>query len=91
MSKEILMKTSARGLWVHGAAAAGLALSLSACAVTDDAAGTSAAAKVPVYERSDTATGSNLPRRADRPSNVQTVDPEAVKGAARGATRNPGN
>ena len=43
-----------------------------------------------VYERADTPTGSNLPRKAGRPSAVIEADKDAVAGAARGATRNPG-
>jgi hypothetical protein len=64
-----------------------LGLGLAACASPD----TTGAAKAPVYERSDTLTGSNLPKKANKPSNVQVVDPEAMQGAARGATRNSGN
>ena len=63
------------------------ALAMSACASNDTASTT---ARAPVYERADTPTGSNLPRKANKPSNVQVVDPEAMQGASRGATRNPG-
>ncbi len=65
-----------------------LAASLAGCASPDGESG--ATARAPVYERSDNPTGSNLPRKANRPSNVLVVDPEAMQGTARGATRNGG-
>jgi hypothetical protein len=69
------------GVWL-------LAAGLTGCAGPET--GTAATARAPVYERSDNATGSNLPRKANKPSNVLVVDPEAMQGAARGATRNGG-
>lgn len=60
------------------------------CAGPSRETGPTTAVQAPVYERSDDPTGSNLPRKANKTSNVLVVDPEAMQGAARGATRNPG-
>ena len=68
-----------------GLTSAGLSLGLLGCANNETA---SEKARPPVAERAETQTGSNLPRKADKPSRVVTVDPESIQGAARGATRN---
>jgi hypothetical protein len=65
-----------------------LVASLAGCASPETEPG--ATARAPIYERSDNQTGSNLPKRANKPSKVLVVDPEAMQGAARGATRNGG-
>ncbi len=70
--------------------AALVAAGLMAVGCASSEAGGSATARAPVYERSDNQTGSNLPRKANKPSNVLVVDPEAMQGAVRGVTRNSG-
>ena len=82
--------TRARPAFSAGVLFTGAALTLVGCVSADPAArtATTAAAKAPIYERSDSRTGSNLPKKANKPSNVLVVDPEMMQGAARGATRN---
>jgi hypothetical protein len=65
----------------------GLGLFTGGCASTEGAA---PIAKAPAGERVETQTGSNLPRKANKPSNVVVVDPESMQGAARGAPRGGG-
>jgi hypothetical protein len=76
---------------LHASATSALALFVSlasgGCASTE---GATAVAKAPAAERVETQTGSNLPRKANRPSNVIVVDPESMQGAARGAPRGGG-
>jgi hypothetical protein len=59
----------------------------SGCASSEKTALT---AKAPAAERAETATGSNLPRKANKPTKVIVVDPDAIQGAVRGATRGGG-
>ena len=71
------------------AAAAAFSACMAGCA-GPSAEAPSATAQQVVREPVETQTGSNIPRRANKPSNVIVVDPDAIQGAARGATRNPG-
>jgi hypothetical protein len=63
---------------------------LAACANAPTETKTVTAATAP-KERVEPQTGSNLPRKANKPSNVIVVDPEGVQGSARGTTRSAGS
>lgn len=63
---------------------------LAACASTPTEQNAATVAAAP-KERIEPQTGSNLPRKANKPSNVVIVDPESVQGAMRGATRGSGS
>ncbi len=86
----VALARPARPVLAAGLCLATVTLALAGCASADPVPGTGTTARAPIYERSDNQTGSNLPKKANKPSNVLVVDPEAVQGAARGATRNSG-